>query len=158
MCVPISLSLHKPCKPVPSVFPVSHKLAKIFCLSLHLWPLAGWLVIVKFNPSCRTQVQVRAGLFHGTELLCKPAVSNESSGRSEHTWKDNIVEFEISVCDLPRMTRLCFAIYAVMDKVKKQKSTKNPHINKYQTIRKAGKVVSGTHIIRQVPFFQTILY
>uniref|UniRef100_A0AAX7TR70 phosphatidylinositol-4,5-bisphosphate 3-kinase n=1 Tax=Astatotilapia calliptera TaxID=8154 RepID=A0AAX7TR70_ASTCA len=102
--------------------------------SLHLWPLAGWLVIVKFNPSCRTQVQVRAGLFHGTELLCKPAVSNESSGRSEHTWKDNTVEFEISVCDLPRMTRLCFAIYAVMDKVKKQKSTKNPHINKYQTI------------------------
>uniref|UniRef100_A0AAX7VH59 phosphatidylinositol-4,5-bisphosphate 3-kinase n=1 Tax=Astatotilapia calliptera TaxID=8154 RepID=A0AAX7VH59_ASTCA len=113
---------------------ISHKLAKIFCLSLHLWPLAGWLVIVKFNPSCRTQVQVRAGLFHGTELLCKPAVSNESSGRSEHTWKDNTVEFEISVCDLPRMTRLCFAIYAVMDKVKKQKSTKNPHINKYQTI------------------------
>uniref|UniRef100_A0A669DMQ4 phosphatidylinositol-4,5-bisphosphate 3-kinase n=1 Tax=Oreochromis niloticus TaxID=8128 RepID=A0A669DMQ4_ORENI len=85
-------------------------------------------------------VQVRAGLFHGTELLCKPAVSNESSGRSEHTWKDNTLEFEISVCDLPRMTRLCFAIYAVMDKVKKQKSTKNPHINKYQTIRKAGKV------------------
>uniref|UniRef100_A0A3B4FZL5 phosphatidylinositol-4,5-bisphosphate 3-kinase n=1 Tax=Pundamilia nyererei TaxID=303518 RepID=A0A3B4FZL5_9CICH len=113
---------------------------RIFCLSLHLWPLAGWLVIIKFNPSCRTQVQVRAGLFHGTELLCKPAVSNESSGRSEHTWKDNTVEFEISVCDLPRMTRLCFAIYAVMDKVKKQKSTKNPHINKYQTIRKAGKV------------------
>uniref|UniRef100_A0A3Q4G4B7 phosphatidylinositol-4,5-bisphosphate 3-kinase n=1 Tax=Neolamprologus brichardi TaxID=32507 RepID=A0A3Q4G4B7_NEOBR len=113
---------------------------RIFCLSLHLWPLADWLAIVKFNPSCRTQVQVRAGLFHGTELLCKPAVSNESSGRSEHTWKDNTVEFEISVCDLPRMTRLCFAIYAVMDKVKKQKSTKNPHINKYQTIRKAGKV------------------
>lgn len=158
MCVPISLSLHKPCKPVPSVFASLCETGKIFCLSLHLWPLAGWLVIVKFNPSCRTQVQVRAGLFHGTELLCKPAVSNESSGRSEHTWKDNTVEFEISVCDLPRMTRLCFAIYAVMDKVKKQKSTKNPHINKYQTIRKAGKVVSGTHIIRQVPFFQTILY
>ncbi|XP_026047313.1 phosphatidylinositol 4,5-bisphosphate 3-kinase catalytic subunit beta isoform [Astatotilapia calliptera] len=94
----------------------------------------------KVNAEETAKVQVRAGLFHGTELLCKPAVSNESSGRSEHTWKDNTVEFEISVCDLPRMTRLCFAIYAVMDKVKKQKSTKNPHINKYQTIRKAGKV------------------
>uniref|UniRef100_A0A3Q3M6F8 phosphatidylinositol-4,5-bisphosphate 3-kinase n=1 Tax=Mastacembelus armatus TaxID=205130 RepID=A0A3Q3M6F8_9TELE len=70
-------------------------------------------------------VQVRAGLFHGTELLCKPAVSSESSGRSEHTWKESTLEFEISVSDLPRMTRLCFAIYAVMDKVKKQKSTKN---------------------------------
>uniref|UniRef100_A0A8C4HSP6 phosphatidylinositol-4,5-bisphosphate 3-kinase n=1 Tax=Dicentrarchus labrax TaxID=13489 RepID=A0A8C4HSP6_DICLA len=72
-----------------------------------------------------TQVQVRAGLFHGTELLCKPAVSSESSGRSDHTWKDSTLEFDISVSDLPRMTRLCFAIYAVMDKVKKQKSTKN---------------------------------
>uniref|UniRef100_A0A669BDT4 phosphatidylinositol-4,5-bisphosphate 3-kinase n=1 Tax=Oreochromis niloticus TaxID=8128 RepID=A0A669BDT4_ORENI len=88
----------------------------------------------KVNAEETAKVQVRAGLFHGTELLCKPAVSNESSGRSEHTWKDNTLEFEISVCDLPRMTRLCFAIYAVMDKVKKQKSTKNPHINKYQTI------------------------
>lgn len=87
------------------------------------------------------QVQVRAGLFHGTELLCKPAVSSESSGRSDHTWKDSTLEFDLSVCDLPRMTRLCFAIYAIMDKVKKQKSTKNAHINKYQTIRKAGKVV-----------------
>ncbi|XP_038146424.1 phosphatidylinositol 4,5-bisphosphate 3-kinase catalytic subunit beta isoform isoform X1 [Cyprinodon tularosa] len=94
----------------------------------------------KVNAEESAKVQVRAGLFHGTELLCKPAVSSESSGRSEHTWKDNALEFEISISDLPRMTRLCFAIYGVMDKVKKQKSTKNPHINKYQTIRKAGKV------------------
>lgn len=84
---------------------------------------------------------MRAGLFHGTELLCKPAVSSESCGRSDHTWKESTLEFDLSVSDLPRMTRLCFAIYAIMDKVKKQKSTKNAHINKYQTIRKAGKVV-----------------
>ncbi|XP_029373211.1 phosphatidylinositol 4,5-bisphosphate 3-kinase catalytic subunit beta isoform [Echeneis naucrates] len=94
----------------------------------------------KVNAEETAKVQVRAGLFHGTELLCKPAVSSESSGRSDHMWKENTLEFDISVSDLPRMTRLCFAIYAVMDKVKKQKSTKNPHINKYQTIRKAGKV------------------
>lgn len=109
--------------------------------------MTGWLANVNFNPSHHTQVQVRAGLFHGTELLCKPAVSSESSGRSEHTWRDNTVEFDIAVCDLPRMTRLCFAIYAVMDKVKKQKSTKSLHINKYQTIRKAGKVVSENCIV-----------
>uniref|UniRef100_A0A8D3BQC7 phosphatidylinositol-4,5-bisphosphate 3-kinase n=1 Tax=Scophthalmus maximus TaxID=52904 RepID=A0A8D3BQC7_SCOMX len=75
-----------------------------------------------------------AGLFHGTEVLCKTAVSSESSGRSDHTWKESTLEFDIPVSDLPRMTRLCFAIYAIMDKVKKQKSTKNTHINKYQTI------------------------
>ncbi|KAG7461411.1 phosphatidylinositol 4,5-bisphosphate 3-kinase catalytic subunit beta isoform [Solea senegalensis] len=94
----------------------------------------------KVNAEETAKVQVRAGLFHGTELLCKPAVSSESGGRSDHTWKESTLEFDLSVCDLPRMTRLCFAIYALMDKVKKQKSTKNPHINKYQTIRKAGKV------------------
>ncbi|TUE70084.1 Phosphatidylinositol 4,5-bisphosphate 3-kinase catalytic subunit beta isoform [Bagarius yarrelli] len=94
---------------------------------------------IKVNAEETAKVQVRAGLFHGTELLCKPAVSSESSGRAEHIWNKTL-EFDISVCDLPRMARLCFAIYAVMDKVKKQKSTKNMQINKYQTIRKAGKV------------------
>uniref|UniRef100_A0A672LGI3 phosphatidylinositol-4,5-bisphosphate 3-kinase n=1 Tax=Sinocyclocheilus grahami TaxID=75366 RepID=A0A672LGI3_SINGR len=88
----------------------------------------------------RYVIQVRAGLFHGTELLCKTAVSSESSSRSEHVWNKTL-EFDIAVCDLPRMARLCFAIYAVMDKVKKQRSTKNTHLNKYQTIRKAGKVL-----------------
>uniref|UniRef100_A0A7N6AR02 phosphatidylinositol-4,5-bisphosphate 3-kinase n=1 Tax=Anabas testudineus TaxID=64144 RepID=A0A7N6AR02_ANATE len=75
------------------------------------------------QPLLSTQVQVRAGLFHGAELLCKPAVSSESSGRSDHTWKENTLEFDIFVNDLPRMTRLCIAIYAVMDKVKKQKKS-----------------------------------
>lgn len=103
-----------------------------------------------------TKVQVRAGLFHGTELLCKPAVSSETSSRTEHTWAQSL-DFDIDVGDLPRMARLCFALYAVMDKVKKQKSTKSPHINKYQTIRKAGKVVCASplmlcqHSLRNVP-------
>uniref|UniRef100_A0A8D0AM37 phosphatidylinositol-4,5-bisphosphate 3-kinase n=1 Tax=Sander lucioperca TaxID=283035 RepID=A0A8D0AM37_SANLU len=96
---------------------------KVSAKMMSLWSCKD--VMKDFNPHTRTQVQVRAGLFHGTELLCKPAVSSESSGRSDHTWKDSTLEFDLSVCDLPRMTRLCFAIYAVMDKVKKQKSTKN---------------------------------
>uniref|UniRef100_A0A8B9HR82 phosphatidylinositol-4,5-bisphosphate 3-kinase n=1 Tax=Astyanax mexicanus TaxID=7994 RepID=A0A8B9HR82_ASTMX len=94
---------------------------------------------IKVNAEETAKVRVRAGLFHGTELLCKPAVSSESSGRSEYVWNTSL-EFDISVSDMPRMTRLCFAIYAVMDKGKKQKSTKNTAMNKYQTIRKAGKV------------------
>ncbi|XP_035240996.1 phosphatidylinositol 4,5-bisphosphate 3-kinase catalytic subunit beta isoform [Anguilla anguilla] len=93
----------------------------------------------KVNAEETAKVHVRAGLFHGTELLCKPAVSSESSGRSEHVW-NRTLDFDIAVSDLPRMARLCFVVYAVMDKVKKQKSTKNAHIHKYQTIRKAGKV------------------
>ncbi|KAF0030685.1 hypothetical protein F2P81_017416 [Scophthalmus maximus] len=110
-----------------------------------VWDMSSPFKIVlvnasKVNAEETAKVQVRAGLFHGTEVLCKTAVSSESSGRSDHTWKESTLEFDIPVSDLPRMTRLCFAIYAIMDKVKKQKSTKNTHINKYQTIRKAGKV------------------
>uniref|UniRef100_A0A673ZDP5 Phosphatidylinositol 4,5-bisphosphate 3-kinase catalytic subunit beta isoform n=1 Tax=Salmo trutta TaxID=8032 RepID=A0A673ZDP5_SALTR len=107
-----------------------------------VWEVSTQFKIVLIKGSkvnAEESVQVRAGLFHGTELLCKPVVSSESSGRSEHVW-NRTLEFDITVSDLPRMARLCFAVYAVMDKVKKQKSTKNAHINKYQTIRKAGKV------------------
>uniref|UniRef100_A0A8C0FLE1 phosphatidylinositol-4,5-bisphosphate 3-kinase n=1 Tax=Bubo bubo TaxID=30461 RepID=A0A8C0FLE1_BUBBB len=83
----------------------------------------GSLARLKFLISL-LQVHVRAGLFHGTELLCKTIVSTEISGRSDHVWNE-VLEFEINVCDLPRMARLCFAVYAVMDKMKTKKSTKH---------------------------------
>ena len=85
------------------------------------------------------KVHVRAGLFHGTELLCKTVVSSEISGKNDHIWNEQL-EFDINICDLPRMARLCFAVYAVLDKVKTKKSTKTINPSKYQTIRKAGKV------------------
>uniref|UniRef100_A0A672U2P6 phosphatidylinositol-4,5-bisphosphate 3-kinase n=1 Tax=Strigops habroptila TaxID=2489341 RepID=A0A672U2P6_STRHB len=78
----------------------------------------------KLNTEENAKVHVRAGLFHGTELLCKTIVSTEISGRSDHVWNE-VLEFEINVCDLPRMARLCFAVYAVMDKMKTKKSTKH---------------------------------
>lgn len=96
------------------------------------------------------QVHVRAGLFHGTELLCKTVVSTEISGRSDHVWNE-VLEFEINVCDLPRMARLCFAVYAVMDKMKTKKSTKAMNPSKYQTIRKAGKVVIISFVFLEWP-------
>ncbi|XP_036387952.1 phosphatidylinositol 4,5-bisphosphate 3-kinase catalytic subunit delta isoform [Megalops cyprinoides] len=66
---------------------------------------------------------VTAGLFHGSELLCKMVTSSEVSVCSEPVW-DQKLEFEINVSDLPRMTRLCFALYAVIEKSKKPRSTK----------------------------------
>ncbi|XP_020648813.3 phosphatidylinositol 4,5-bisphosphate 3-kinase catalytic subunit beta isoform [Pogona vitticeps] len=93
----------------------------------------------KFNTEETAKVHVRAGLFHGTELLCKPIVSSEISGRNDHVWNESL-EFDINVCDLPRMARLCFVVYAVMDKMKNKKSAKTLNTAKYQTIRKAGKV------------------
>uniref|UniRef100_A0A8D2L4A8 phosphatidylinositol-4,5-bisphosphate 3-kinase n=1 Tax=Varanus komodoensis TaxID=61221 RepID=A0A8D2L4A8_VARKO len=90
----------------------------------------------KLNTEETAKVHVRAGLFHGTELLCKPIVSSEISGRNDHVWNEPL-EFDISVCDLPRMARLCFVVYAVM---KNKKSGRPLNPPKYQTIRKAGKV------------------
>uniref|UniRef100_A0A8C9RHC4 phosphatidylinositol-4,5-bisphosphate 3-kinase n=1 Tax=Scleropages formosus TaxID=113540 RepID=A0A8C9RHC4_SCLFO len=66
---------------------------------------------------------VQAGLFHGSELLCKVVTSSEVNVCSEPVW-DQKLEFDINVCDLPRMTRLCFALYAVIEKSKKPRSTK----------------------------------
>ncbi|ELK33197.1 Phosphatidylinositol-4,5-bisphosphate 3-kinase catalytic subunit beta isoform [Myotis davidii] len=91
------------------------------------------------HPLIQFQVHVRAGLFHGTELLCKTIVSSEISGKNDHVWNEPL-EFDINTCDLPRMARLCFAVYAVLDKVKTKKSTKTINASKYQTIRKSGKV------------------
>ncbi|XP_037699897.1 phosphatidylinositol 4,5-bisphosphate 3-kinase catalytic subunit beta isoform isoform X4 [Choloepus didactylus] len=93
----------------------------------------------KLNTEETVKVHVRAGLFHGTELLCKTVVSSEISGKNDHIWNESL-EFDINICDLPRMARLCFAVYAVLDKVKTKKSTKTINPSKYQTIRKAGKV------------------
>ncbi|XP_016062555.1 PREDICTED: phosphatidylinositol 4,5-bisphosphate 3-kinase catalytic subunit beta isoform isoform X2 [Miniopterus natalensis] len=110
----------------------------------HVWENNSPFQIVlvkgnKLNTEETVKVHVRAGLFHGTELLCKTIVSSEISGKSDHIWNEPL-EFDINTCDLPRMARLCFAVYAVLDKVKTKKSTKTINASKYQTIRKSGKV------------------
>lgn len=69
------------------------------------------------------QLVVQAGLFHGNEMLCKTVSSSEVNVCSEPVWKQRL-EFDINICDLPRMARLCFALYAVVEKAKKARSTK----------------------------------
>ncbi|KAJ3586160.1 hypothetical protein NHX12_012561 [Muraenolepis orangiensis] len=66
---------------------------------------------------------VQAGLFHGSELLCKVVTSPEVAVGSEPVWNQRL-EFDINVSDLPRMSRLCFALYAVVEKTKKPRGTK----------------------------------
>ncbi|KAG8580530.1 hypothetical protein GDO81_007321 [Engystomops pustulosus] len=93
-------------------------------------------------------VVVRAGLFHGTELLCKPIMSSEVPGKNDHLWNETL-EFDIYVCDLPRMARLCLAIYTVLTKTKKSNKASNP---KYQTIKKAGKMHSPVAWVNTMVF------
>uniref|UniRef100_A0A8D0HNY0 phosphatidylinositol-4,5-bisphosphate 3-kinase n=1 Tax=Sphenodon punctatus TaxID=8508 RepID=A0A8D0HNY0_SPHPU len=77
----------------------------------------------KVNADERMKLVVQAGLYHGNEMLCKMVSSSEVNMCSEPVWKQRL-EFEINVCDLPRMARLCLALYAVVEKAKKARSTK----------------------------------
>ncbi|XP_036316804.1 phosphatidylinositol 4,5-bisphosphate 3-kinase catalytic subunit delta isoform isoform X2 [Pipistrellus kuhlii] len=96
--------------------------------SLSLWALERPFCVEliqgsKVNADERMKLVVQAGLFHGNETLCKTVSSSEVSVCSEPVWKQRL-EFDIHVCDLPRMARLCFALYAVIEKAKKARSTK----------------------------------
>ncbi|XP_068772181.1 phosphatidylinositol 4,5-bisphosphate 3-kinase catalytic subunit delta isoform isoform X3 [Struthio camelus] len=77
----------------------------------------------KVNADERMKLVVQAGLFHGNEMLCKMVSSSEVNVCSEPVWKQRL-DFDINICDLPRMARLCFALYAVIEKAKKARSTK----------------------------------
>lgn len=77
----------------------------------------------KVNADERMKLVVQAGLFHGHEPLCKPVASSEVTVCSEPVWRQRL-DFDISVGDVPRMARLCFALYAVIEKARKARSTK----------------------------------
>nr|XP_028596552.1 phosphatidylinositol 4,5-bisphosphate 3-kinase catalytic subunit delta isoform [Podarcis muralis]XP_028596553.1 phosphatidylinositol 4,5-bisphosphate 3-kinase catalytic subunit delta isoform [Podarcis muralis]XP_028596555.1 phosphatidylinositol 4,5-bisphosphate 3-kinase catalytic subunit delta isoform [Podarcis muralis] len=96
--------------------------------SISLWSLEQpyYIDLVqgsKVNADERMKLVVQAGLYHGHEMLCKMVSSSEVNVCSEPVWGQRL-EFEINVCDLPRMARLCLALYAVVEKAKKARSTK----------------------------------
>ncbi|XP_070560385.1 phosphatidylinositol 4,5-bisphosphate 3-kinase catalytic subunit beta isoform-like [Ptychodera flava] len=69
---------------------------------------------------------VRAGVYHGGESLCEIVNTKEKVG-TDPIWNEEL-EFDINVCDIPRMARLCLVIYGLCDrkliKGKKAKKTK----------------------------------
>ena len=54
---------------------------------------------------------VRAGLFHGTDALCKIKSSKEVA--HAHPRWDDLLEFDISYTDLPRAAKLCLSICSI---------------------------------------------
>ncbi|KAM4821887.1 phosphatidylinositol 4,5-bisphosphate 3-kinase catalytic subunit delta isoform-like isoform X4 [Urocitellus parryii] len=96
--------------------------------SVSLWSLGQPFCIEliqgsRINADEQMKLVVQAGLFHGNEMLCKTMSSLEVRVCSEPMWKQHL-EFDIHICDLLRMARLCFALYAVMEKAKKVHSSK----------------------------------
>ncbi|XP_066492965.1 phosphatidylinositol 4,5-bisphosphate 3-kinase catalytic subunit delta isoform [Tiliqua scincoides] len=96
--------------------------------SVSLWSLQQQFYVdllqgSKVNADERMKLVVQAGLYHGHEMLCKMVSSSEVGVCSEPVWGQRL-EFDINVCDLPRMARLCLALYSVVERAKKARSTK----------------------------------
>lgn len=109
------------------------------------------LCVVFFAPAL--QLVVQAGLFHGSELLCKVVTSSELTVCSEPLWDQNL-EFDINVSDLPRMSRLCFALYAVIEKAKKPRGTKKKNKKAvsfvfFAFLSSGGRVTSKVRVVTE---------
>ncbi|XP_032088182.1 phosphatidylinositol 4,5-bisphosphate 3-kinase catalytic subunit delta isoform isoform X2 [Thamnophis elegans] len=119
-----SNGLGHPPKTAPKLSPGRKQ--KLTCVSL--WSLEQLYSIEllhcsKVNADEGMKLIVQAGLYHGHEMLCKMMTSAEANVCSEPAW-DQTLKFDIQVCDLPRMARLCLALYSVVEKAKKARSTK----------------------------------
>ena len=64
---------------------------------------------------------MRASIYHGGEVLCDVANSQEvMMANGVATW-DEEISFKIRLADLPRMARICFLLYALSDRRTKDK-------------------------------------
>lgn len=95
--------------------------------------LSSWSIDVKFafriSAICRlncdvtrTEVGVQAGLFHGGKSLAEPQKTSEKqvSKDGECEWEEDL-QFDIQVCNIPRMARLCLVVYEISKTAKGSK-------------------------------------
>ncbi|XP_014289821.1 phosphatidylinositol 4,5-bisphosphate 3-kinase catalytic subunit delta isoform [Halyomorpha halys] len=76
--------------------------------------------------STRTvEVAIQAGLFHGGKALCEPQKTLEKQVTKEGgvCWEEDL-QFDIKVCNIPRMARLCFVVYEISKSARGLRSRK----------------------------------
>jgi phosphatidylinositol-4,5-bisphosphate 3-kinase len=66
------------------------------------------------------KVYVKAGIYHGRESLCR-VVTTSKGASSENTEWNEILEFDISIRDVPRGAKLCFIVYAAPERGKSKR-------------------------------------
>lgn len=71
------------------------------------------------DTSRMVEVGVLAGLFHGGKSLCESQKTSEKlvSKDGECEWEEDVT-FELAVCNIPRMTRLCLVVYEILKSAK----------------------------------------
>lgn len=106
-------------------------------------PMQSWNITDQFsfcvNAVCRLncdslEVGIRAGLVHGDENLCEARKTKETFVLDgEAKWDEDLM-FDIDVCNIPRMTRLCMVVYEVNRNSKgpKPKRHKGPRQDSYE--------------------------
>ncbi|XP_078615634.1 phosphatidylinositol 4,5-bisphosphate 3-kinase catalytic subunit delta isoform-like [Branchiostoma floridae x Branchiostoma japonicum] len=91
-----------------------------------LWNIEARVKITVVNASSlnavdNNKVFVKAGLYHGGETLCSISTTKEASCvGGDASWSE-VLEFDLDVNDLPRMARICLAIYEAGKKGRKSK-------------------------------------
>ncbi|KAJ9596012.1 hypothetical protein L9F63_012745, partial [Diploptera punctata] len=72
-----------------------------------------------------TFVGVQAGLFHGGKSLCETQKTTEKQVSKDGSceWEEDLT-FDLDVCNIPRMARLCLVVYEISKSAKGMKSRK----------------------------------
>ncbi|XP_034485967.1 phosphatidylinositol 4,5-bisphosphate 3-kinase catalytic subunit delta isoform isoform X2 [Drosophila innubila] len=91
-----------------------------FSLTLH------GITNVNFDRARAFKVGVHVGLYHGEHKLCAHrSVDASSSGNSPDFFFDQVLEFDLQMRMLPRMTRLCIVVFEVTKMSRSKKSSNN---------------------------------
>ncbi|KAH8381802.1 hypothetical protein KR009_000278, partial [Drosophila setifemur] len=100
-----------------------------------LWDMGNYFQLslhsisnVNYDKVRAFQVGVHVGLFHGEQKLCAQRSVDAPNGSSDtFLFNDLVMDFDIQMRNLPRMTRLCIVIFEVtkMSRSKKSSNTKD---------------------------------
>lgn len=91
-----------------------------FALTLH------GVTNVNYDRARAFKVGVQVGLYHGEHGLCvQRSVDVSSTGSSQDFSFEQVMEFDIKMCNLPRMTRLCIVVFEVTKMSRSKKPSNN---------------------------------
>ncbi|KAH8241324.1 hypothetical protein KR032_008131 [Drosophila birchii] len=103
---------------------------------ISLWDMGNYFQLtlhsiynVNYDRARAFKVGVQVGLFHGDRMLCAQRSADSPNGNF-HTFlfNDLVMNFDIQMRNLPRMTRLCIVIFEVTKMSRSKKSSNNKDI------------------------------
>lgn len=124
-----SLGLKRPPKPEPQSAVALQKSPSTMLWDLQMQNFSLTLhgiTNVNFDRARAFKVGVHVGLYHGEHKLCAHrSVDASSSGNSQDFFFDQVLEFDLQMRMLPRMTRLCIVVFEVTKMSRSKKSSNN---------------------------------